>query len=97
MRVNNINGTSEHECRCGSWLEHWKRVSGEESGPCRVYGCSQPAVVGAHVLKEHDRNWYIVPMCTQHNAAKGGSLLIPDETTLVLANVNETCEKRVLR
>ena len=27
MRVNNINGTSDNSCNCGSWLDHWKNYS----------------------------------------------------------------------
>ena len=29
MRVKNINGTSAYTCKCGSWLDHWKKFSGQ--------------------------------------------------------------------
>src|SRR5437667_3135285 len=28
MKVNNVNGTSDSSCKCGSWLDHWKKFGG---------------------------------------------------------------------
>lgn len=94
MKIKNINGTSSNICDCGSWLEHWKKFSGQSSRFCVVSGCNGLAEVGAHVQKDvsFNNNWYIVPLCKEHNKV-AGSMEISDYTTLVSANVNETCRK----
>ena len=92
MVVKNINGTSANSCPCGSWLKHWRKISGSTPSSCSVVGCWSTADVGAHVQKDSstDKAWYIVPMCTKHNA-KTPSLTIGDTVTLVSANVSKTC------
>jgi hypothetical protein len=52
----------------------------------------KPPEVGAHVQKDSmlDRSWYIVPVCSAHNA-KAGEMNIMDSTVLVPANVSQTC------
>jgi len=88
--VKNINGTSNNRCNCGSWLDHWKRSTGNPAIFCSVIGCNNPATVGAHVQKAYtlDNNWYIVPMGQTHNLS---SVVLDVSTTLISANVNETC------
>lgn len=96
MKVRNINGTTPHACRCGSWLDHWKRFSGRYSTPqCSKLFCYKMAEVGAHVQKDSDldRNWYIVPLCRQHNALTNQSIDIWDDVQLIHANVSDTCGK----
>lgn len=48
-RVKNINGTSQNTCKCGSWLKHWEKFSGQTANCCGVIGCQRTDVVGAHV------------------------------------------------
>lgn len=95
MIVRNINGTSEANCKCGSWIEHWRRYSrwGDFSY-CAVVGCIKKSTLGAHVRKDDatDRAWYIVPVCDEHNA-QTESLEIGDNIPLVSANVSKTCGK----
>lgn len=96
MKVKNINGTSANICKCGTWLEHWKKFSNQHlPGSCPVANCTQKPEVGAHVQKDSstDSSWYIVPFCKAHNAEKGKSLFISDSITLVSANVSITCGK----
>lgn len=95
MIIKNINGTTEHICKCGSWLQHWANFSGSKIPCyCAVLGCSNIADVGAHVNKEGGpRDWYIVPLCHKHNQTKYGSLNIKDVVKLVPAAVNKTCGK----
>jgi len=93
MKVNNINGTSNNTCKCGSWLNHWKKHSGSMLPTyCPEKTCTEKPEVGAHVQKDgaSDRSWYIVPLCKKHNAQVGESLDIL-ETKLVPANVAATC------
>ncbi|MDP1760274.1 MAG: hypothetical protein Q8L01_02380 [Candidatus Woesebacteria bacterium] len=100
MKINNINGTSQNNCKCGSWLEHWQKFSNQNPlRYCPVLNCLEKAELGAHVQKDSifDRNWYIVPMCKVHNAERNKSLEISNSTDLVSANVSETCEKRYSR
>lgn len=93
MKVRNLNGTTPYRCRCGSWLNHWKRFSGrQQANICRAKGCSNYATVGAHVQKYgyYDFSWYIVPFCYTHNMASSSIELI-NGTTLVSANKSLTC------
>jgi hypothetical protein len=97
MKLNNINGTSANTCGCGSWLEHWKKYSGQSlPNYCPDSTCVGKPEVGAHVQKDSsfDRSWYIVPLCTKCNAKTGQSLNISDSIKLVSANVSETCGKK---
>jgi hypothetical protein len=96
MKVTNLNGTTQNTCRCGSWLAHWGKFSDQVAHGCFVNGCSKVHSVGGHVQKDSttDRNWYIVPLCDDHNRKWGESLDIWDGANLVSANVSETCEKR---
>jgi uncharacterized GH25 family protein len=96
MLVKNINGTTSNICKCGSWLEHWKRYSGQAiPSYCPVRACYSKVEVGAHVQKDSytDSSWYIVPLCQFHNAKKGESLEISDAFKLVPANISLTCSK----
>lgn len=94
MKVKNINGTSNNSCKCGSWLNHWKKYS-EQQLPsyCPESSCVEKPEVGAHVQKDSggDSSWYIVPLCKIHNAKKDTTLTISDSVTLVSANVGNTC------
>jgi len=92
MRVKNINGTSQHTCKCGSWIQHWRNYSGQIATECRAAGCSRKDLVGAHVQKDvsYDSSWYIVPFCNMHNQSKQKVELVAN-TVLVSANVATTC------
>ena len=96
MRVRNINGTSDKTCNCDSWLDHWKKFSGQSlPSYCPETKCLKKPDVGAHVQKDGyaDSSWYIIPLCSTHNAETGKSLDISDSVKLVSANVSETCGK----
>lgn len=99
MKLKNINGTSDNSCRCGSWLDHWKKHSGQSVHICPVAYCLKKAEVGAHVQKHSssDNSWYIVPLCKSHNAEKGKSVDVIGTVTLVSANVGQTCGKSVAK
>lgn len=93
VKVKNINGTTEHDCSCGSWLKHWSKFAWQDvPGTCPEITCFNPPEVGAHVQKDdhEDRRWYIVPLCIEHNGKTGQALILKD-TTLVPANVQGTC------
>ncbi len=97
MKVNNVNGTSDNTCKCGSWLDHWKKYGGGTiPSYCAEKSCTKKPEVGAHVQKDSstDTGWYIVPLCKEHNGQTGKSLEIMDSTTLVSANVSQTCGNR---
>ncbi len=99
MKLKNINGTSQTTCACGSWLNHWKKFSGQSVTYCpckepRPNGCLRKDLVGAHVQKADspDNKWYIFPLCSVHNQSMG-VLEVSDNYKLVSANKKETCEK----
>jgi hypothetical protein len=96
MKVKNVDGTSDHTCKCGSWLDHWKNFGGKTlPASCRESSCTKAPEVGAHVQKDSstDKAWYIVPLCNGHNK-KSESLDIMDSSVLVSANVSQTCGKK---
>ena len=92
MKVENIDGTRDNNCKCGSWLEHWNKFSNEEIHHCQASGCTDAVKYGAHVQKadSHDRNWYIVPLCEMHSHSTYHVDIIVG-TPLVSADPNETC------
>lgn len=94
MKIKNINGTSANKCGCGSWLDHWKKFSGQTITYCCEKSCTKTDLVGAHVQKADgwDTNWYILPLCSAHNQS-AIELEVSDTYTLVSANKAETCEK----
>jgi hypothetical protein len=97
MKVNNVNGTSENICKCGSWLAHWKNFSGKAlSSYCDEKKCTAKPSVGAHVQKDSttDRGWYIVPLCDEHNRQTGKSVELVDNAVLVSASVSQTCGRK---
>ncbi len=95
MKVKNINGTSDTNCSCGSWIKHWEKFSGQHSDHCQSVSCSNRNPVGAHVQKATgpDNKWYIYPLCDKCNQLKG-ELEVSDTYRLVSANKQETCEKQ---
>jgi hypothetical protein len=95
MQVRNINGTTDTNCKCGSWLQHWKNFSGVRLGEhCYEKTCLEKPEVGAHGQKENDNSWYIIPLCTKYNNRRGESIELINGAVLVSANKQETCEKK---
>ena len=103
MKIKNINGTSDTTCACGSWLNHWKKSSGQtaptycpstSSLDKLTKSCVNKDLVGAHVQRadSSDDKWYIYPLCNAHNQYTG-VLEVSDTYKLVSANKQETCEK----
>ena len=96
MKVSNVNGTSQSTWKCGSWLDHWRKFSGQVlPSTCPELSCVNQPEVGAHVQRDSatDRSWYIVPLCKAHNSQTGKSINILDSTRLASANVANTCGK----
>jgi hypothetical protein len=93
MRFINKNGTSDRQCNCGTWIQHWLNFSNSRVKPiCSVYGCATRAEVGAHVMKSNstDKSTYIIPMCRSHNNSTQ-EFDIKASTILVPASVKDTC------
>jgi hypothetical protein len=94
MKVTNLNGTSDNKCSCGSWLDHWRKFSGQTVPTyCPEQKCTKKPTVGAHVQKSGSNSWYIVPLCDDHNKLRGQDLEITSSVALVSANKAETCGK----
>jgi len=94
MKIININGTTAENCECGSWFDHWTKVSGRSIEFCPVENCLNKAEVGAHVQKDSpdDKNWHILPLCQEHNVVTD-CLNVSPAWKLVSSNVRETCGK----
>ena len=96
MKIINLKATSDLECSCGAWIDHWKKFSGEMIARCAVISCNKATNIdGAHVMKigASDRKTYICPLCREHNKSND-TLEIPDSFKLVSANKSETCNKK---
>lgn len=95
FQVTNINGTSKNTCRCASWLKHWRRFTRGRRTTCSVLGCTRRDLVGGHVKisdQRHNRSWWIVPICRDHNNTWNTTdMFIDSRTSLAPANVSETC------
>ena len=95
MKVTNINGTSEYDCSCGSWLKHWEKFnSAGQSKPYLCPACGSPFVeVGAHVQKfgSFDDKWYIVPLCKACNNKSSSTILDIGNCSLAPASRALTC------
>ena len=109
--VVNCEGNSDRSpsCpNCGAWIKHWHALSGETvpaAGDCATLGCEGkteaglPApIVGCHVRIKaaKDQSEYIAPLCQSCNNKKGATLTLGRVTTLVRANVSETCGKFII-
>ena len=92
--VTNINGTETEPCKCGSWLQHWERVSGVQCGACAEIKCGKLASEGALVQKSFSKqkSWFVIPLCPKHNSFHGGSIEIVEYIQLVSADKKQTCE-----
>ena len=90
-KIRNINGTSENNCKCLNWLKHWEKFANKTAKFCSESSCIGKDIVGAHVQRDNssDMKWYIVPLCQTHNKSKISLEIL--STTLVSANVLETC------
>ncbi|MCG6169732.1 hypothetical protein [Leptospira sanjuanensis] len=96
MKIKNINGTSDNTCKCPSWLAHWEKFSTQKiPAYCSVENCSNKPEVGAHVQRGDvvDFNWYIIPLCKEHNGKKNETLTIDSSIKLASGNVSSTCGK----
>lgn len=96
--LKNENGTSTRpNCACGSWIDHWEKLSGLKAGICSVDGCNLAGTEGAHITrpKAKDEDYrmhsFIVPMCKAHNGKHGETLISKSGITFVWANVQKTC------
>ena len=92
MLVQNLNGTADLECKCGSWLNHWKNFTKEFSYKCAADDCNEPAHDGSHVIKAYDtdKKHYIIPLCKSCNHRTGAFQVT---TSLAPANKSETCNQ----
>lgn len=87
MIVRNVNGSADN---------HWAKYGGQAiPNYCPEADCVSKTEVGAHVQSANpkDDRWYIVPLCSGHNAMVGQELNITNNIRLVSANVSETCGK----
>jgi len=94
MKVKNVNGTLQKQCKCGSWLQHWKNYSGRAAKVCQAKSCIETDLVGTHVQKDtdNDDSWYIIPLCHSHSRALSPVELVMG-AMLVPTNVDLTCGK----
>ena len=89
----NKKGTAERSCKCGSWKQHWINYLQEKwPSKCSVYGCNNPATLGAHIINSNVTSEYIAPMCDSCNK-RNTEFRLKGDTLLAPANKQSTCEK----
>lgn len=89
----NKNGTSNRNCNCGSWKNHWLKFSKKiwpES--CSVKECTNKATLGAHIINPNVDGERIVPMCDSCNQ-KNNIFTLKGKVNLPSANIAKTCGK----
>lgn len=98
ITMKNLSGTAERNCKCGSWLEHWKKFAGVAATPkCHVQACEATAEVGAHVAlpnmraEELRKLHFIAPMCKMHNGSAGAEFKSKVDAVFVSADKAITC------
>ena len=72
-KVINMIDTSDDECNCPSWLQHWKNYTNVSTEVrCSNVSCRNIAEVGAHINLTADKNSipYIIPLCRACNLLK---------------------------
>ncbi len=101
VKIKNEVGTSERSrCGCGPWIKHWEKFSKKSPSKCAVDGCTNNAIVGAHITRpaaefeDYKTHSYIVPMCNEHNGKHGETFTSKENCIFVWANVSETCGKK---
>ncbi|MEZ8652215.1 hypothetical protein AB4589_18975 [Vibrio sp. 10N.222.49.A3] len=88
----NKKGTSNRECKCGTWKAHWLNGSGKTwPNKCSVKGCSSSPTLGAHIFNPDVTGERIAPFCDACNK-QTDKFDLNDGVTLVRANKQKTCE-----
>ncbi len=89
----NKKGTSDRQCNCHSWKQHWINFSRKKwPAKCVVLGCNNAAKLGAHITKQGERKEYIIPACESCNQSSS-AFYLKQGACLVSANQSETCGK----
>ena len=67
--IKNRKNTAQYKSKYGSWINHWKKYTGNEPLVCSVKECPNTNLEGSHILiiNSKDNNKYIVPLCHYHN------------------------------
>ncbi len=82
-------GTTERDCSCGSWMNHWVKMTGKAwPMTCSVEGCDEKATLGAHVYHANVEGERIVPMCAGCNK-KGEKFNLKGGTSVPSARRDE--------
>lgn len=85
-------GTGGRSCKCGTWKQHWINVSGKPwPNECSIFGCTNNATLGAHIINSSVSGERIVPACDSCNKLSG-EFSLKGGVTLVPANKQSTCE-----
>jgi hypothetical protein len=92
-KVLNISQADEQACQCGSWLNHWEKISGRKQWLCPEVNCDNRASVGALVIKPAgcDDRLYVLPLCHQHGAQAGTEIEVVEAAMLVPAYSGAKC------
>ena len=92
MIIKNVLDSTIKVCQCGSWLNHWQKVSRQHIRMCVVPTCTKQDMVGSHVQKvdSEDQEIYIIPLCKDHSKSKE-PMEIFDDILFVSADVKQVC------
>lgn len=90
ITVKNVPASSESCPNCGTWMDHWRKVSGERMLLCSNIKCRERATEGGHVQIEGKGHVFIVPVCRECIQLTT-PFDIPRSTRQVPANIAQSC------
>jgi hypothetical protein len=89
----NVSSAAEKLCSCGSWMNHWAKVSGKKKPTvCMAASCYGTNPAGALVaFADAASEYFVVPLCSKHSRGELEFAVLDD--SWVSANKALTCEK----
>jgi hypothetical protein len=91
-KIKIIIDPTNKQCRCGSWLNHWKTFSQTHIRMCVEENCNGVDLIGVKIqqCESEDTGIYIVPLCVVH-ALSEKEMDILDSCPMISADIKATC------
>lgn len=88
--VYNVIGTAKCNPRYDSWKEFWSESTNNKwPKECRIWYCTNPATVGAHVEIPGKIEYHILPMCNKCNKASANKKMRVNSKSLAVPVLEE--------
>ena len=90
--------TIECDCKCGSWLQHWKNINpplnhiGYSTIYCSAYNCILGGLpIATSVRFNNSDDVYIIPFCEAHSKSEV-EILLYDSPKIANVNYRDVCD-----